>query len=99
MKTILITLLCVILTSITYSQTKKYEVSAEGNALMCPFMGPRLKRQLESNGATNVEKDKALILHFEMQSEASLDENGILEIVKKVGYDPKLFHVKIQENE
>ena len=99
MKKILITLVCVTLASIAFSQSKKYELKAEGNALMCPFMGPRLKKQLELNGAQNILKDKSLVLSFDMPKENALDETTVLDIVKKVGYNPALFHLKIKENE
>jgi hypothetical protein len=99
MKKTIVTLICVIQASITFSQTTKYELSAEGNALMCPFMGPRLKKQLEANGAYQIEKDKSHVFHFTMEANKAIGEIEIMEIVRNVGYDPKLFHLKMNEDE
>jgi hypothetical protein len=99
MKKVFFTILCLFITTLVFSQTKKYEVTAEGNALMCPFMGPRLTKQLESFGAINLTKSPTHVWNFEIAEAAAIDSSKILEIVQKVGYNPTTFRVKIEGNE
>ena len=99
MKKAIFTILCLFITTLVFSQTKKYEVSAEGNALMCPFMGPRLTKQLEAIGVVNLTKSPTHVWYFEMNETAVIDRSKLLEIVQKVGYNPSMFHVKIDGNE
>jgi hypothetical protein len=99
MKKAFFTILCLFITTLIFSQTQKYEVTAEGNALMCPFMGPRLTKQLESIGAVNLTKSPTHVWNFEIVETAEIDKTKILEIVQKVGYNPTTFHVKIDGNE
>jgi hypothetical protein len=82
-----------------FSQSKQYEISAKDNALMCPFMGPRLTKQLESIGAVNILKSPTHVWTFEIPESKEIDKSKLLETVQRVGYNPSIFYVKINGND
>jgi hypothetical protein len=99
MKIILITIL--FLCALTgYSQKHtNYVVSAQSNALMCPFLSPKLIALIEKNGGKSVVKTKELTLLFYCEQSNVLSEARILELVDNLGYDPRMFKVEMKEEE
>jgi hypothetical protein len=99
MKTIIFALL-VSLSFIGYSQKHtNYIITAESNALMCPFLSPKLISLIEKNGGKSVVKTKELTLLFYCEQSNVLSEARILELVDNLGYDPRMFKVEMKEEE
>jgi hypothetical protein len=85
---------------ISYSQKKtNYIITAEANALMCPFLSPKLISSIEKNGGKSVVKTKELSLLFYCEKSTVLTEARILELVDDIGYDPRMFKVEMKEEE
>ncbi len=99
MKIILITIL--FFSALTgYSQKHtNYIITAESNALMCPFLSPKLMSSIEKNGGKSVVKTKELTLLFYCEQSNVLSEARILELVDNLGYDPRMFKVEMKEEE
>ena len=99
MKIILITIL--FFSALTgYSQKHtNYIITAEANALMCPFLSPKLISSIEKNGGKSVVKTKELTLLFYCEQSNVLSEARILELVDNLGYDPRMFKVEMKEEE
>jgi hypothetical protein len=67
----------------------EYTVTAEANALMCPFLSPQLMDRLAKYGAEDVTKDASLRLHFTTSAEKEMSDELILKLVEDVGYQAK----------
>jgi hypothetical protein len=90
----LITLFILISSSFAISQQKvNYVISAEANALMCPFLAPKLMESLTKKGAENIIKDKNLLLHFSTSKDKEISDSLIFKLVNNIGYEAKKFHV------
>lgn len=99
MKTIIFAIL-VSLSFIGHSQKHtNYIITAESNALMCPFLSPKLMSSIEKNGGKSVVKTKELTLLFYCEQSNVLSEARILELVDNLGYDPRMFKVEMKEEE
>ena len=97
MKSIFFLLLCG-LNFYSFGQTKiHYTLSADANALMCPYLSPKLMDLLAKKGATDLIKDEQMQLHFYTTKENEFTEIFILDLVDQIGYEPKNFHLKREE--
>jgi|688.fasta_scaffold2463966_2 hypothetical protein len=86
--------LILISSTISFSQnTLKYTLYGEANALMCPFLSPKLMEQLTKKGALGIYKDENLLVHFTTSKENELSDEIILNIIDEIGYDPKNFTI------
>lgn len=97
---ILIFVSLVLFATVGFSQKKtRYLITAEANALMCPFLSPKLISSIEKNGGKSVVKTKELTLLFYCEQGNVLSEARILELVDNLGYDPRMFKVEMKEEE
>ena len=97
----LLLILSIVLSSLVCHGQKKinYIITAEANALMCPFLSPKLMSSIEKNGGKSVVKTKELTLLFYCEQSNVLSEARILELVDNLGYDPRMFKVEMKEEE
>ena len=97
----LLLILSIVLSSLVCHGQKKtnYIITAEANALMCPFLSPKLISSIEKNGGKSVVKTKELNLLFYCEQNNVLSEARILELVDNLGYDPRMFKVEMKEEE
>ena len=97
----LLLILSIVLSSLICHGQKKtnYIIKAEANALMCPFLSPKLMSSIEKNGGKSVVKTKELTLLFYCEQSNVLSEARILELVDNLGYDPRMFKVEMKEEE
>ena len=97
----LLLILSIVLSSLVCHGQKKTNdiITAEANALMCPFLSPKLMSSIEKNGGKSVVKTKELTLLFYCEQSNVLSEARILELVDNLGYDPRMFKVEMKEEE
>lgn len=77
-----------------YSQTKvSYTITAEANALMCPFLSPKFMELLTKKGADAVYKDEKLAVHFTTMKDAEMSDDFIKGLIDQIGYEPRLFTI------
>lgn len=94
---ILILVAFIVFSTVSFSQKKtRYVITAEANALMCPFLSPKLISLIEKNGGKSVVKTKELTLLFYCDEQNLLSEEKILEFVDNIGYDPRSFKVAMK---
>lgn len=83
--------------SICFGQKTNYIISANANALMCPFLSPKLMIALEKKGAKDILKTTDLKLTFYCLANEKISNEKILELVENIGYDPKQFKIETTE--
>ncbi len=71
----------------------RYEVSASANALMCPFLSPKLMDKLSKSGADSLYRDDKLILHFITTKDKEIQDVEINKIIEGTGYQSKNFRI------
>jgi hypothetical protein len=77
-----------------FSQTKvSYNITAEANALMCPFLSPKLMELLTKKGAEAVYKDDKLAVHFSTLKDLEMTDEFIKGLIDQIGYEPRLFTI------
>ena len=93
-----ISFICLLLSlNFSFGQKTNYTISAEANALMCPFLSPKLMTALENKGAKDMFKTTDLKLTFYCLPNEKISTEKILELVENIGYDPKQFKIETKE--
>jgi hypothetical protein len=77
-----------------FSQSKvSYTITAEANALMCPFLSPKFMELLTKKGAEGVYKDEKLAVHFTTGKDIEMTDEFIKGLIDQIGYEPRLFTI------
>ncbi len=68
---------------------RSYELSAEANAFMCPFLSPKYMQRIHSIDSCNVWRTDDLVIHVEFTVPITNMKEQLLVAAEKTGYERK----------
>ncbi len=74
--------------------TKVFEITAEANGFMCPFLTPMFINRLKTEGAIEVSKSQDLIITAVFPQNSHINEESLRKWAASIGYEKDKVHAR-----